>query len=147
MASQADRTAAAVRRKALHLAIAQRDVHAMRQAIHDLYVDEESPLRKAGEVKRIETYAPMVEATILTHVFARDTPLCKEMALNFEHTHNTFGVSHADYQVVVGQLARIGEEDGLDAHDVDWCAGTALHNMVKPWRHESLFGPGRGNAS
>lgn len=135
------RTEAATHRRALHQAIARHDLEAMRQAIHDLYVDTESPLRQmSGELKRAETYAPLVEAVVLAHTYARETPLCQEMLLNLEHTHAKFGIPHEDYEAIVAQLETCEQLGaGQDAHHVDWCAGTCLHGKVKPWRHEKLF--------
>ena len=57
----------------------------MRAAIHDLYVDDDSPLREMGDVRRIETYAPIVEAAVVARIHAPQTPLCKEMLLNLRH--------------------------------------------------------------
>ena len=136
-------TEAARRRKSLHRAIADRSIEAMRKALHDLYVDEASPLREMGNIKRVETYAPVVEATILAHAHARQTALCHEMRLNLLHTHAKFGIAEEDYGVIEAQLDRL-DDDHVDARDVDWCAGTCLHGKVKPWRHERLFDAERG---
>ena len=121
-------------RRALHLAVARGDVQGMRAAMHDLYVHETSPLRRMDEaVKRVETYAPVVEAAILARALAPNTPLCRETALNLEHTHAKFGIPPGDYDTVVAQL------DEPDPRSVDWCVGTCLHGRVKPWRHEAMF--------
>jgi hypothetical protein len=138
---------AARRRKDLHRAIAQRDVQRMRRSIHELYVDEESPLRRLGEVKRVETYAPLVEATILARAYARGTALDKEMRLNFRHTHASFGLSRDDHDRIVAQIEEM-EDGGAGGasddpiggrQDAEWCDGTPLHGRVKPRRHVRLF--------
>lgn len=131
------RTEAAACRKEMHRAIAHRDLEAMRAAIHDLYVDDESPLREMGDVRRMETYAPIVEAAIVARIHAPETLLCREMLLNLKHTHAKFGVPEEEYEAILAQLRRLDE--GVDAHDVDWCADTCLHTRVKPFRHERLF--------
>ena len=61
------------------------------------------------------------------------TPLCREMELNLQHTHAKFGITPNEYAILVAQL------ESADLHSVDWCAGTCLHGRVKPWRHETLF--------
>ena len=143
---------AAVRRRALHRAIAERDLEAMRRSIHELYVDEESPLRRLGEVKRVATYAPLVEATILARAYAHGTALDKEMRLNFRHTHASFGLSRSDHDRIDAQIRAVvkaGGEGGTDdalggCADAEWCSGTPLHGRVKPRRHLRLFDAGLG---
>jgi len=130
-----ERTEASVRRKALHRAIANGDLEAMREAIHGLYVDEASPLLK-GEVRRIETYAPIVEAAIVARIYAPGTLVSREMDLNLLHTHAKFGVPTQDYEAIVAQLDQLDE---TDASTIDWCVGTCLHERVKPFRHKNLF--------
>lgn len=129
---------AAERRKEVHRAIAQRDLVQMRQAIAALYIDEDSPLHGLGELQRVETYAPMVEAAIVARIHAGETELCRETALNLRHTHAAFQVPTEDYEAIEAQLAQLDAEDA-DAHAIDWCAGTCLHGKVKPFRHERLF--------
>ena len=132
-----ERAEAATYRKSLHMAIARQDLDEMRSVIHQLYVAEESPLKAMGEVKRMETYAPMIEAAIVARVYVPGTPVCKEMMLNFEHTHAKFGVATTDYESIMRQLEDV--DAGGSPQEVDWCAGTALHGRVKPFRHARLF--------
>lgn len=131
------RTQAAVHRRALHRAVARGDLAAMRSALHELYVDEASPLRQMDKpLRRVETYAPIVEAAILARVLAPASAACAEMALNLEHTHVKFGLPPHDYAAIVAQLDRV-EATGDDPHGVAWCAGTCLEGKVKPWRHKA----------
>lgn len=123
---------AATCRKAIHRAIAQRDLEALRTAMLDLYVD--GPL--GGDVMNVETFAPIVEGAIMAQIHASGTPVCNEMRNNLKHTHSKFGLSSADYVVIISQLDALPDED---PHSVDWCAETALHGRVKPFRHEKLF--------
>ena len=139
MPASTDAQAAAVRRKALHRAIAAHDLEAMRTALHELYVDDASPLKAAGaDVKRAEAYAPVVEAAVLSRVHAAGSALHREMMLNLKHTHAAFGLSADEHELVVAQIDGLDDDDA-DPHAVDWCAGTCLHGRVKPFRHAHLF--------
>lgn len=122
-----------MRRVALHRAIVSKDLEAMRVAIHNLYVDESSPL---CEVRRIDTYAPIVEATILARIYAPALPVYREMKLNLLHTHAKFGLSTEDYEVIVAQIDQCDEHN---PHGIDWCVGTALHGRVNPFRYKKWF--------
>lgn len=143
--TQAHRAEAAVLRKALHRSVARRDLEDLRKALHDLYANETSPLKQMGDIKRVETYAPMVEAAILACVYAPETMLHKEMLLNLKHTHAKFHVPDDQYEKILTQLESL-QMQGIDAHTVDWCADTCLHDIVKPFRHIQLFKNGSGTA-
>ena len=138
-ANQHQRAQASAQRRALHQAISRADLDGMREAIHNLYVDADSPLKSVvgSDVKRIDTYAPLVEAVILARIYAAETPLWKEMQLNLRHTHKAFGVSEEDYLCISQQLD--GFKSVSDALNVDWCVNTCLHGRVKPFRHIKLF--------
>ena len=107
----------------------------MRSAIHNLYVDEASPLRQMeSPLRSVETYAPIVEAAILAQALVPESEVCTEMALNLEHTHAKFGVPQSDYATIAAQL-KDARTTGVDPRSVAWCAGTCLEGKVKPWRH------------
>ena len=127
------------RRKQMHQAIGRRDLQALREALGRLYDPEETPLGQLGEVARVETFAPVVEGLVAAHIFARETSLCHEMALNLEHTHAAFGLPEADVEAIRRQLRSL--DDGADARAIDWCAGTCLHGRVRPFRHEACYEP------
>lgn len=137
-AAAGPRTEAATRRKTLHRAVARKDLQMLRKALHELYVDKESPLYEMGEVKRVETYAPIVEAAIAARIYAPTTTVCREMMLNLEHTHEKFGIKEEDYDLILLQLEQL-DEGGADPQSIDWCVGTCLHGRVKPFRHSRLF--------
>lgn len=146
MSTKQLRTEAARRRCELHKALAARDVERVRTALHDLYVDEATPLRIVGELKRPESFSGLVEGVVAAHVHLAapgDAALLEEMDLNLKHTHASFGLTPEEYGVVVAQIGSLAA--GADPRRVDWCVGTRLHGLVKPFRHERVYYRGTGD--
>lgn len=141
----AARRAASVCRKQLHAAIARRDIEDVRRELTQIYDSRTSPLLKTGGIRRIQAFAPFVEAFLLTFAFEAEadgegSELLQEMQLNFHHTHEAFGLTQADYDCVVktADSLRGAGMAGLVNHGV-FCKGTSLEGLVKPLRHESMF--------
>jgi hypothetical protein len=128
------RRRAALLRRDMHAAIAEQNLERLRTALDSLYHASDSPLNKTGELKRPAAFAPVVEGLIAARRYANKTQVCKEMMLNFKHTHTTFKITNEEYETILCQLEK--REAG---EKVDWCAGTALHGIVKPRRYIKTY--------
>lgn len=136
MATNANRTDAAAKRRRIHNCVARNDMNGLRKAINELYDKTESPLISSGGVKRIESFAAMVEAWILAVVLRPNTALAREMCLNVMHTHVSFGMSNEDYLMISNQVESCSPDE---FSTTEWCKGTALEGIAKPTRHIKLF--------
>jgi hypothetical protein len=123
----------------IHRAIAERNVDAMRKAINALYHFELQANRGESATRTSVVYAPTVEACILAHIFAPGTKLADELSTNFENLHEAFEVPHEDYLSIRAQLDEMEGEEGNVAEKMEWCSGTCMHGLVRPFRYKDIF--------
>lgn len=153
----ASNSAAAARlRRKLHDEVARADVSAMRETLHSLYEDDESPLGGRHDIANPSAFAALVETTCLAQVHAHlhnsdrvRGHIASEMEENVERLRKGFGVD-ADTIARVREALDLCETSSSveDAHRKTERAlkGTQLYGRVKVMRHSVSHTP-KGRAS
>lgn len=152
MVSQSTRDASRLRRQ-LHDAVSSVNLEAIRDTLHTLYEDAESPLGDESEIATPAAYAALVEVSCLATAHAALHPddaarqeIASEMEQNVERLRVGFNVDALTFQRVRNALdvcEKSGSIDEAHAATLDALTSTPLEKRVKVARHSVSYAPGQ----
>lgn len=140
-------------RRRLHDECANGDLQSLRDTLHSLYEDDDSPLGTHGDIANPAAFAALVEITCLAQAHAAAEPdnrvrahIAEEMEQNVERLRSGFCVNKQTMKCVRLALNACEESETLDeAHyeTVQALKGTQLDRRVKVARHSVSWVPSK----